>query len=230
MGTRTWLHATGTTRTAAASCIAAGDFDRAAADYRQALALTPRFLPGYEELGVIAHCRYDFDSAIAHLDHAIKLAPRHPPHYKTRGCIYFDHGDFAAAEADLRCAINLADDAYALLFWYLASCKMRRNPAQELESRAQRLKGRQWPFAIISLYLGDIRDDAALAAAPNSEDRAEAEFYIGEWHLLAGRRTEALAAQRVAAKSCPDWFMEHIAAVMELKRQGEPPNTATELY
>jgi hypothetical protein len=58
------------------------------------------------------------------------------------------------------------------------------------------------------------------AAARNSEDCAEAEFYIGEWHLLAGRRTEALTALHVAAKSCPSWFIEHTAAVMELKRQG----------
>jgi lipoprotein NlpI len=207
-----------------------GDLDRAAADYRQALALTPRFSPGHEELGVIAHFRYDFDAAIAHLDDAIKLAPRHASHYKTRGCVYFDRGDFAAAEADLRYAVNLADDAYALLFWYLASCKMGRNAAQELESRARRLKGRQWPFAIITLYLGKIGDDALRAAARNSEDRAEAEFYIGEWHLLAGRRIEALAALQMAAKSCPGWFMEHTAAVMELRRQGEPPDAAGELY
>src|SRR5215831_355092 len=53
----------------------------------------------------------------------------------------------------------------------------------------------------------------------DSDDCAEAEFYIGEWHLHARRRTEAIAALQVAAKSCPRWFMEHTAAVMKLKRQ-----------
>jgi lipoprotein NlpI len=205
---------------------AVGDFDRADADYKQALALAPRFSPGYEELGVIAHLRYDFDVAIAHLDYAIKLAPRHASHYKARGRVYFDRGDFPAAESDLRYAVNLADDAYALLFWYLASCKIRWNAAHELESRAQRLEDQQWPFPIIKLYLGKIGDDDVRAAAPNSEDRAEAEFYIGEWHLLAGCRTEALTALKVSAESCPRWFMEYTAAIMELKRQGEIPDTA----
>jgi lipoprotein NlpI len=95
---------------------------------------------------------------------------------------------------------------------------MGRNAAQELESRARRLKGWQWPFAIITLYLGKIGD----AAATNSDDRAEAEFYIGEWHLLGDRRTEALAALQMAAESCPVLFMEQTAAVIELKRQGMP--------
>jgi lipoprotein NlpI len=204
-----------------------GDFDRADADYRQALAFSPRFSRGHEELGVIADVRHDFDAAIAHLDHAIKLSPRHASHYKMRGRVYFDRGDFVAAETDLRYAINLSpDDTYALLFWFLASCKMGRNAAQELGSRARGLKGQQWPFAIIKLYLGKIGDDAVRAAAANSDDRAEAEFYVGEWHLLAGRRTEALAALQVAAESCPVMFMEHTAAVMELMRQGISPGAA----
>src|SRR5215813_11377270 len=165
-----------------------GDLDRAAADYGQALAINPRFSPAHEELGILASLRQDFDATIAHLSRAIKLSPRRASHYKTRGLAYFDRGSFADAETDLRYAINIADDPYALLFWYLASLK--------------------------------IGSDAAVrAAARTADDCAEAEFYIGEWHLHARRRTEAIAALQVAAKSCPRWFMEHTAAVMELKRQ-----------
>jgi lipoprotein NlpI len=196
-----------------------GDFDRAAADHEQALALAPRFSLAYEELGVLACIRHDFDAAIAHLNQAIRLAPRNASPYAIRGLTNFDRGSFAVAETDLRYAVNIADDPYALLFWYLASLKTGRDAGEELASRARRLNSRQWPFPIIALYLGKTGDDAVRAAATNAEDRAEAEFYIGEWHLHAHRRAEAIAALQVAAKSCPRVFKEHTAAVMALKRQ-----------
>jgi lipoprotein NlpI len=199
-----------------------GDFDRAVADNMEVLARAPRFSAVYEELGTLAGFRYDFDAAIAHLDQAIRLAPRTASHYKARGLAKFARGSFTAAESDLRYSINIADDPYALLFWHLASCKMGRNAADEFESRAPRLNRQQWPAVVIALYLGKVDADAVRYAAANSDERAEAEFYIGEWHLLARRRDHALAALQVAAKSCPTWFMEHTAAVMELNRQGAP--------
>jgi lipoprotein NlpI len=196
-----------------------GDLDRAAADYEQALAINPRFSPAHEELGVLAGFKQDLDAAIAHLSRAIKLSPRRASHHKARGLAYFNRGGFAEAETDLRNAVNIADDPYALLFWYLASLKIGRDAVEEFASRARRLNGRQWPFPIVTLYLGETGDDTVRTAARTADDRAEAEFYIGEWHLHARRRTEAIAALQVAAKSCPRWFMEHTAAVMELKRQ-----------
>jgi lipoprotein NlpI len=196
-----------------------GDLDHAAADYEEALAINPRFSPAHEELGVLASFRQDFDTAIAHLSCAIKLSPRNTSHYKTRGLAYFDRGSFAEAETDLRYAVNIADDPYALLFWYLASLKIGRDAAEEFASRARQLNSRQWPFPIVTLYLGKTGDDTVRTAARTADDRAEAEFYIGEWHLHARRRAEAIAALQIAAKSCPRWFMEHTAAVMELKRQ-----------
>jgi lipoprotein NlpI len=196
-----------------------GDLDRAAADYEQALAMEPRFSPAHEELGVLCVFRQDFDTAIAHLSRAIKLSPRNASHYKSRGLAYFNRGSFADAESDLRYAVNIADDCYALLFWYLASLKIGRDAGEEFASRARRLDGRQWPFPIVTLYLGKTGGDTVRAAAPTADDRAEAEFYIGEWHLHSRRRAAALAALQVAANSCPRFFTEHIAAVTELTRQ-----------
>jgi lipoprotein NlpI len=198
------------------------DFDRAAEDYKKAIALEPRLSTPYSELGLIAQFRHDFDAAVAYLDQAIRLAPRNASHYKIRGSVRFDRGDFAAAETDLRYSINIADDPYALLFWYLASLKIGRDADAELASRARPQNGRQWPFPVVALYLGKAGDDAVRAAAQTADERAEAEFYIGEWHLHARRRTEAIAALQAAAQACPRGFMEHTAAVMELERQRAP--------
>jgi lipoprotein NlpI len=199
-----------------------GDFERAAADYEQALAIAPRFSAMHEELGALASLREDFDAAIVQLDQALRLSPRNASHYRSRGLARFNRGSFAAAETDLRWAVNIADDPCTLLFWYLASLKTGRDAAEEFASRARRLDGRRWPAPIVALFLGKTGDDAVRAAAPTADDRAEAEFFIGEWHLHARRRDEAIAALQVAVRSCPRAFMEYTAAVMELKRQRAP--------
>lgn len=195
-----------------------GDHDLAVADQTQARALAPGHPNVHGELGVLAQLKHHFAGSIAHLNLAIQLAPRDAEHYKSRGCSHFCHGDFIAAEADLRYSINLADDPYALLFWYLSCVKMGQSAARELDARAQRLRDRKWPTAIIDLYLGKIGTEAALAAAANPVERAEAGFYIGEWHLLHGNHTRAEGALQAAVEGCPAHFIEHVGAVVELKR------------
>ena len=197
---------------------ALGDFDRAVADQAQARALAPRGAVPLGELGALAQIKGDFDASIDHLNLAIKLAPTDAMHYRSRGCTRFFRGEMTAAETDLRYSINLADDPYALLFWYLASARIGHDASRELESRAKRLRGRRWPAPIIDLYLGKIGTDAALAAATSSVERGEAEFYVGEWHLLHGNHAHAATALRAAAEACPAHFIEHTAAVVELTR------------
>jgi rhomboid protease GluP len=54
--------------------------------------------------------------------------------------------------------------------------------------------------------------------AGNSEERCEAHFYIGEWHLMRGSENEALPALRSAVGMCPTEFAEYEGAVAELGR------------
>ena len=46
--------------------------------------------------------------------------------------------------------------------------------------------------------------------------RREAQFYIGQWHVLKARKAEA--ALKVAIETCPKNSVEYAAAVAELKR------------
>lgn len=57
-----------------------------------------------------------------------------------------------------------------------------------------------------------------MAAASNADERCEADFYIGEWHLIHGRRDEAIPAFRSAVDYCPKDFIEYFAAAAELER------------
>ncbi len=204
-----------------------GNYNRAVADQAHAIALEPNYANAYGELGVVYGCMRDFDRAIASLTTAINLNPRQPiylkhpmpqNHLMYRGFTQFYRGDFEAAAADLRPSLDLGDDASAMLFHYLARARTSDKAIIELKGFAKKLKSRQWPAAMIGLYLGELPMEAALAAVTNSDQRAEAQFYLGEWHLLQNNPTEAVKALQSAVRLCPTCFSEHIAAVMELQR------------
>ena len=56
--------------------------------------------------------------------------------------------------------------------------------------------------------------------APGSDERCEAEFYIGEWQLLLDDRTAAIESLRAAANTCPRSFIEFTSARAELRLLG----------
>ena len=195
-----------------------GDFDRAIADQVRAVSLSPRLANAHLELGVAYQCSHDFDRSVASLTTAISLAPKDPSHLKYRGLALFYRGTFNAAAADLEKAFDLAPDACALAFAYLARVKVGGNARQELEGRAAKLTTGRWPAAVVELYLGRLTVDAVLAAAATSDEFAEAQFYVGEWHLVRNDTTSARLALEMARRSCPPVFIEHTAATVELKR------------
>ena len=76
----------------------------------------------------------------------------------------------------------------------------------ELEANAGRLKTKEWPYAVIELYLGKRSPTATLDAAVKLGDRCEPQFYIGQWHILKASKAEAEAALKVAVEICPKMF------------------------
>jgi rhomboid protease GluP len=57
-----------------------------------------------------------------------------------------------------------------------------------------------------------------LMAATKPDHGCEAQFYVGEWHLLRGDRAAAAAALQLAEGSCPKEFYEYEGAVIEQMR------------
>jgi rhomboid protease GluP len=57
-----------------------------------------------------------------------------------------------------------------------------------------------------------------LSAAGKPEERCEAQFYIGEWHVLKNSTAEAVNALQAAVDTCPKTFIEYLVALVELKR------------
>jgi lipoprotein NlpI len=101
---------------------------------------------------------------------------------------------------------------------YLARGRLRQDGAAELGVNAARLKTQDWPYALIDVYLGRHSLEEARAGARKAPEKCEADFYVGEWHLLRGDTVDAKSAMQAAADTCPKDFVEHAAAVAELKR------------
>ena len=162
--------------------------------------------------------RGDFDAAVADYNKLIELEPNNAAHRASRGYLKFYKAEFADAAADFLRVLETQDDAYPMLYRYLSRARVGENAITELEANAGRLKTKAWPYAAIELFLGRRPPDATLSAADRPNDRCEAQFFIGEWHLLQNQREQAEDALRAAANTCPAGFIEHNAAMAELKR------------
>jgi tetratricopeptide (TPR) repeat protein len=195
-----------------------GELDRAIADYTKAAEIDPQHADAYNNRGNAYGAKGDYDRTIADYARAIELDPTVSAYARSLGIARYGRGEFAGAAVALLRAVELEDDAYAMLFRYLARSRAGEKAAAELEANARRLISKQWPYAVTELYLGRRSTEATLDAADEADDRCEAHFYIGQWHLLKGSPAPARAAFEHAAKTCPQTFIEYEVAVAELKR------------
>lgn len=194
------------------------EYDRAIGDLTSAIEIDPGHGHAYNDRGWAYYKTLEFDRAIADYTRQIEINPQHEHAYSNRGLSKFHRGDFKGAAIDLSRAVELRDDAYWVLFRYLAMARAGEPAANELEANAFRIKSKKWPYPAIELLANLRSPESTLRAAAKADKVGAAHFYIGEWHLLSGDKPAATAAFEVAVDTCPKHFVEHSAAVEELKR------------
>jgi tetratricopeptide (TPR) repeat protein len=195
-----------------------GDYDRALQNFDQAIKLDPKSAVAYASRGATHDNNGDYDRAIQDFDQAIQLDPKSALAYANRGHADFHQGNFKAGAATLLRANELEDNAYTMIWLYLARERGGENGAAELKANAARLKSKDWPYPVIELYLGARSPSEVLSLPGKPEERCAAQFYTGEWHLLHGNSAAAASALQAAADTCPKEFFEYAGAVTELKR------------
>jgi tetratricopeptide (TPR) repeat protein len=195
-----------------------GEQDRAISDYERVIQLDQGNAVAYVSRGNAYLGNGDYERAIQDYDQAILLDPNNPAAFVNRGRAHFYLGDFGAGAADMLRANNLEEWAYYMMWRYLARERAGENGSAELQATAARLKSKDWPYLVIELYLGRRSPADVLSAASNADERCEAQFYVGEWHLLRGNTTAAAAALQTAADTCAKDLDEYIGASAELKR------------
>jgi len=125
-------------------------------------------------------------------------------------------GNFTGAAEDLLRANDLADDAYGMLWRFLARGRSGQDGAPELSANAARLKAKDWPYPVIDFYLGGRSNAEMRGAAQKDTEKCEADFYTGEWNALKGG--DAKTPLQAAVDKCPKDYIEYQGAVAELKR------------
>ena len=207
-----------------------GQYDKAIADFDEAIRLNPQDAPTYGIRGYASYRKGDYDRAIADYGEAIRLNPLRAEYHLVRGYTQFWLGRFAASLPDLTESLRLKpNQSYAIIWRYLAQSRSGESELakNELSEKLGPLDKAKWPAPIIDFLLGKSDPDALLKAAehPDAETRrgqvCEAEFYVGEWHLLNLRLKEAGDLLTRAQKSCPKTFVEYDGAVAELGRMAK---------
>jgi tetratricopeptide (TPR) repeat protein len=83
------------------------DFDRALADFNEAIRLDPKNAVAFRNRGLAVQNKGDLDRAVADFSEAIKLDPKHAGTYHFRGAILLAKGDLDRAIADFSEVIRL---------------------------------------------------------------------------------------------------------------------------
>jgi len=188
-----------------------------------ALDTNAKYAQAFHNRGISYTAEADFDHAVDDFEEAIKLDPKLASDigYRSRGHAYFELGNFAGAAEDMLRVNAVAEDAYAMLWRFLARGRLGEDAAGELIVYAERLKTKattEWPYAVVEFYLSRRNVEELRGIARTPEQKCEAEFYIGEQYVLDGKREYAKAALQVAAETCPKTFIEYAGAIAEIKR------------
>ena len=204
-----------------------GDYDRAIADFDAAIRLNPQLARAYHSRGFAWSTKGEYDRAIADFDRAIRLDSKNAVAYEDRGVTRFAQGQFEFAEGDFSAALRLNPrNAYYVIWRYFAQSRSDHRGAatSELAYNAAKVDGAKWPAAIMDLLAGTTDVNSLLKVAASGDQKAqreqmcEAAFYVGEWHLLQSRQSEARASLERAERHCPKSSVEYFSASAELKR------------
>ena len=104
-----------------------GDFDRALADYSEAIRLVPTNAQAFFGRGVAYAKKGDLDGAITNYTEVIRLEPRNALALANRGNDYFKKRDFDRAVADFNEANQLEPNKFAWAYCNRGLAKLKKN-------------------------------------------------------------------------------------------------------
>jgi len=98
--------------------------------------------------------------------------------------------------------LRRSSDPAARLELFLLQRRAGRQDAARAELRkfAKTLPRGEWPAPLVRACLGEIKDEAAIAAAGDADERCEAEYYLGRLH----ERDDFARARRHLEKAASD--------------------------
>ncbi len=181
------------------------EYGEARGDFNQAIKLNLRDAEAWNGRALVSLAEGRIAEAISDFNRAIELTPQSASYYANRATARMIDGNEMRAIEDFRRAAEFdPDEPFVNLLLYIAQARAGELEAARtgLEAYATRHQSQDWPRPIVDLFLGRGSPDAveqAAKIAPEGKDAAgqrfDADFYIGQWALLAG--DEAVATERL---------------------------------
>src|SRR5581483_4288249 len=124
-------------------------WDRAAADFSQAIEIAPEVVAAYEGRALASERQRKFDQAVADYSEAIRRDPLDAQAYRLRAGLHAESGDYAEAIADYNRAVRLFPNDAAIendRAWLLATCPdpSYRNGEQAVEDARRACEASGW--------------------------------------------------------------------------------------
>jgi lipoprotein NlpI len=201
-----------------------GDYERAIQDYTQAIRLKPADLTLLYDRAFDYERKGEYAPALLDLNEIVRRSPEAADGYRNRGLARLFSAQLSEAEQDLSRAVELRPSEHYNVIWlYIAQAKRGAGAEDELAKNASKLDLAKWPGPVIQLFLSKTSPEAVLQAAvdkdprKNTEQRCEANFYIGERLAIHGQRSAAQEHFRLASKTCDkNYFLYGPATRAEL--------------
>jgi tetratricopeptide (TPR) repeat protein len=213
-----------------------GDRARAAADFTEAIRIDPQDDDTYRQRGHLLIELEEFDRAVATYTQALAVDPddtfKNPFHLGMRGFAHFFRGDYRAATADFETAVELLpnspDNGLRLPFYFIARARLGEDGSAMLAAQIERWEqmAKSTPGTwlrdapVLYLFLGRTTPGNLLnATARQQVAGCQAEYFVGQWHLLKDDREQSRAHLQTAASQKCEWiYVTYVAARVELKR------------
>ncbi len=200
------------------------DYDKAIADYNEAIRINPQFAYAYYGRGSAWQNKGNYNNAIADYNEAIRIEPRYATAYENRGITRFNKGEFSSAASDLAQSQQLKPDIYTAIWLYLARARGNSDGKTELTLNTNGMDVKKWPASVVALYLGKADSNAVTSQAADpdlkkhKEQLCEADFFLGEWHLLRNGKQQARTFFTKAHNDCPKNSYQYWSTISELQR------------
>jgi len=169
--------------------------------------------------------RGQFDRAISDLNDVLHNGSElHPDVHSALGLAKLLKGPAILSIEDYTAAVKMQPNNIENVLWlHLAHAHAGQDDKEEFDHNAVQLTSSDWPRPIVDLYQGkgtpdDVFTKSKLGAAYLlSDQKCDADFYIGEWNLQRGAKDLATEQLKLAAVECPNDSDGKAAAPVDLK-------------
>lgn len=162
----------------------------------------------------------DYERALADDNRAIKLSPPSPQLLMSRGLDYFLLNRFEESAEDFHMVAGGAPGTprYAALWEFISLGHAGKDGSAVLTRAVAAPSDRNWPFAVLRFYLGQMSQGGLMGSALKPEHKCEARYYIGELKLIDGDTAGARKMFERALEICPKDATERLRAEHLLQR------------